>query len=682
MRAGRGEVGGRMSGQVNGVEGYRALVIDADPDAQRLFKSLLSGGAQGDGAKAIDEGTSLTDFPVFEIEFALEGEKGLELVRKSQEEGRPYTMAFVDMQLGPGWGGIETVSRIWKECFEVQMVICTAHQDTAWHEIIRRFGHSGRLLILTKPFDATEVRQVAYSLAEKWDLARQARSHLDRLQRLVGERTAKLETANVSLQRKIFQNQQAERRLVTQYAVGRIVSEAATLDEVVDGVLRTTGENLGWDWGAMWAWNPEENTLCLTRWWRRQDAEFEAFEAESQEKKFAPGTGLPGQAWNGSEALWVRDIFAESGFERAAAASEAGLHCAVEFPVWAGTRRFGVMEFMSREIQERDVDRMQTLSVIAGAVGQFVERKQAEEDRKRMEVQLRGAQKLESIGQLAAGIAHEINTPTQYIGDNVRFLQTSFTDLRETHEQLEKLLEAAKNDAITKELAEATEARIQRADVDFLKSEIPRAIQQTLEGVERVARIVQAMKDFSHPGTEEKTPVDLNKALETTLTVARNEWKYVAEIKTEFDPNLPLVPCLPGEFNQVLLNLIVNASHTIAEAAGPDGSKRGLITVSTRVCGEWAEIRIRDTGCGIPEHIRHKIFDPFFTTKPVGKGTGQGLAIAHTAIVDRHQGTLTFESEVGAGSVFIIRLPLNPPASPKRASEPTNRNYETSFIRR
>jgi signal transduction histidine kinase len=673
-----------MSGQVSGMEGYRALVIDADAETHKLFRSLL-GGATGkgwEGGQEIDETASLTDFPRFEVESASQGEPGFELVRKAQEEGRPYTMAFVDMELGPGWGGMETVSRIWKETFEMQMVICTRHQDTAWHDIIRRFGHSGRLLILTKPFDATEVRQVAYSLAEKWDLARQARSHLERLQRLVGERTAKLEAANVSLQRKIFQNQQAERRLVTQYAVGRLVGEATTLDEMVEGVLRITGENLGWDWGAMWIWNPEENALQLTHCWRKPDGAIEAFEVESRETVFASGAGLPGRTWNGTEALWVRDVFSENGFERARTASETGLHCAVEFPVWAGTRQFGVMEFMSLEIQERDVDRMQTLSVIAGAVGQYVERKQAEEDRKRMETQLRGAQKLESIGQLAAGIAHEINTPTQYIGDNVRFLQTSFNDLNETHEQLEKLLQAARDGTVTPEMAVETEARIQRADVDFLRAEIPRAIQQTLEGVERVAKIVQAMKDFSHPGTEEKTPVDLNKALETTLTVARNEWKYVAQIETDLDPNLPLVPCLPGEFNQVILNLIVNAAHAIASVAGAEGTKKGLITASTRVCGEWAEIRIRDTGCGIPEEIRHKVFDPFFTTKPVGKGTGQGLAIAHTAIVDRHQGTLTFESETGVGSVFIIRLPLNPPAPVKRSSPEANRNYETSFIRR
>ncbi len=179
------------------------------------------------------------------------------------------------------------------------------------------------------------------------------------------------------------------------------------------------------------------------------------------------------------------------------------------------------------------------------------------------------------------------------------------------------------------------------------------------------------MKDFSHPGTGEKTPIDLNKAVQTTLTVAHNEWKYVAKIATDFEQDLPQVPCLPGELNQVILNLVVNAAHAIGDVVGACGAKgQGVITASTRRCGDWAEIRIRDTGTGIPEKIRSKIFDPFFTTKAVGKGTGQGLAIAHAVIVDQHQGQLTFETEMGVGSTFIIRLPLHPQARGKPEVQP------------
>jgi signal transduction histidine kinase len=149
----------------------------------------------------------------------------------------------------------------------------------------------------------------------------------------------------------------------------------------------------------------------------------------------------------------------------------------------------------------------------------------------------------------------------------------------------------------------------------------------------------------------------LNHAIDSTITVARNEWKYVADLDTEFDPSLPLIPCLPGEFNQVILNLIVNAAHAIANMKGKGKLEKGRISVQTRNCLDWAEIRVQDTGSGIPEGIRTRIFDPFFTTKGIGKGTGQGLAIARSVVVDKHGGTIHFETIEGEGTTFIIRLP-------------------------
>jgi len=285
------------------------------------------------------------------------------------------------------------------------------------------------------------------------------------------------------------------------------------------------------------------------------------------------------------------------------------------------------------------------------------ERKKAERERDMMEIQLRQAHKLESIGQLAAGIAHEINTPTQYIGDNVHFLETAFNDLRTLLAEYEILLAAARHGSIPGEMAEAVSAIAQEIQAEYLLEEIPQAIQQAREGVTRVATLVQAMKEFSHPGSTEKEPVDLNKAIESTITVARNEWKYVAEMETDFDPSLPLVTCLPGEVNQAVLNLVVNAAHAIAEVSAEKGGEKGIIKVQTKNGPGWVEISISDTGGGIPEKIRSRIFDPFFTTKEVGKGTGQGLAIAHNVIVDKHQGTIHFETREGEGTTFVIRLP-------------------------
>jgi PAS domain S-box-containing protein len=280
-------------------------------------------------------------------------------------------------------------------------------------------------------------------------------------------------------------------------------------------------------------------------------------------------------------------------------------------------------------------------------------------EQKNLQSQLLQSQKLESIGQLAAGIAHEINTPTQYVGDNVRFMQESFQKFATLISQFPDFIEAVKRNNFSPEMIIEMESAVKEADFDYLSEEIPRAIDQSLEGIGRVATIVRAMKEFAHPDTAEKTLTDLNHAIECTITISRNEWKYVAEIETYLDPELPMVPCLPGEFNQVLLNMIVNASHAIADVVGGEGqAEKGKIRFRTRLGKDRAEIYIEDTGTGIPKDILPKIFDPFFTTKKIGKGTGQGLAISRNVVVEKLKGSIDVQSQVGKGTTFIIRLPL------------------------
>ncbi|MBN1908944.1 MAG: PAS domain S-box protein [Pirellulales bacterium] len=279
-------------------------------------------------------------------------------------------------------------------------------------------------------------------------------------------------------------------------------------------------------------------------------------------------------------------------------------------------------------------------------------------ERKRMEKELAQAQKMEAIGQLAAGIAHEINTPIQYIGDNMRFLQEAFSDIHHVMQQCDSLVNTARGAPAVAELARAMNAEKEEADMEYLVTEIPRAIDQSLEGVERVANIVRAMKEFSHPGGGQKQPIELNRAIENTLMVSRNEWKYVADLETDFDESLPLVPALLNGLNQVILNLIMNAAQAIGELIENGTTEKGTITVSTRRDGDWAEIRIQDTGPGVPDEIEDKVFDPFFTTKEVGKGTGQGLSIVHNIIVEDHGGTVSLDSELDQGAAFIVRLPL------------------------
>jgi PAS domain S-box-containing protein len=271
------------------------------------------------------------------------------------------------------------------------------------------------------------------------------------------------------------------------------------------------------------------------------------------------------------------------------------------------------------------------------------------------EMELRQAQKLESVGRLASGIAHEINTPMQFVGDNVRFLQDSFGQLQGVMSKLHELCDPS----LDKWSASDLYAEIGRMDANldsgYLLKEVPEALSQTLDGVDRVVTIVRAMKEFAHPESRGMVPADLNKALVNTLTVARNELKYVADVETEFG-DLPRVICSLSDINQVFLNLLVNAAHAIGDVVGDTGRK-GTIRLQTGMEGSMVVISVADTGGGIPAGIRNRIFDPFFTTKEVGRGTGQGLAIARS-VVDRHKGTLTFESEVGKGTTFYIRLPI------------------------
>jgi PAS domain S-box-containing protein len=278
-------------------------------------------------------------------------------------------------------------------------------------------------------------------------------------------------------------------------------------------------------------------------------------------------------------------------------------------------------------------------------------------ERRHLEEQLRQAQKLEAIGQLAAGISHEINTPTQYVSDNTMFLKQTWPVIQEFICLARRMHEESAAGPLSPATISQFGAWLQKADVEYLLGEVPKAIEQSLEGVQRVAKIVRAMKEFSHPGSEEKSAIDINHAIHTTITVACNAWKYVSEVETNLDPNLPLVPGFAGGFNQVILNLLINAAQAIAQVVGDGSGGKGTILVTTRHLEDWVEISVSDTGSGIPEAIRARVFEPFFTTKPLGQGTGQGLALAHS-LVREHGGRIWFDSEVGKGTTFFIRLPL------------------------
>jgi two-component system, NtrC family, sensor kinase len=276
---------------------------------------------------------------------------------------------------------------------------------------------------------------------------------------------------------------------------------------------------------------------------------------------------------------------------------------------------------------------------------------------RRLGRELAAAQKLESVGRLAAGVAHEINTPVQFVSDNVHFLRTSMTDVAAVIHAYRSLKDTAQSSGDVAEAVRAAEDAEKAADLDYILENAPQSLNSAIEGLERIATIVRSMKEFAHPDQAHKTLADLNQAIRSTLVIASNEYKYVAELDVQYG-ELPAVPCYLGEINQVVLNLLVNASHAIADVFKDTGIP-GMLNVRTRLDGDSVEISISDTGTGIPEAARDKIFDPFFTTKEVGKGTGQGLAIARSVIVNKHGGTLRFETECGKGTTFFIRLPID-----------------------
>jgi C4-dicarboxylate-specific signal transduction histidine kinase len=297
--------------------------------------------------------------------------------------------------------------------------------------------------------------------------------------------------------------------------------------------------------------------------------------------------------------------------------------------------------------------RAERVVLVISDVTVALERERAE---RQMQAELQQALKLEAVGRLAAGVAHEINTPIQFIGDNTHFLQEAFSSVADLLRSHQRALEAAE---ITAEVRESLRRAAEAADLPYLLEQGPKAVARTLEGVSRVTTLVRAMKEFAHPDQNAAVATDVNRALQATLEVARHEYKFVAEVHTDFG-DIPLVTCHAGDLNQVFLNLIVNAAHAIEDVV-KGTSVMGAIRVRTRREAASVVVEISDTGTGIPEAIRDKIFDPFFTTKEVGRGSGQGLAIARSVML-KHKGSLTFDTKLGEGTVFYVRVPIDPGA--------------------
>lgn len=279
------------------------------------------------------------------------------------------------------------------------------------------------------------------------------------------------------------------------------------------------------------------------------------------------------------------------------------------------------------------------------------------EARRQARHELERTQMLQNLGKLTAGIAHEINTPIQFIGDNLQFLSDGFKDLLSLLGEYEKLRDDAVENSISHIQHEQIVSAKKETDIEFISKEIPKAIEQSIDGIKRVSAMISAMRDFSHIDERRFAPANLNKAVRTTIVILRNEIKYVADVEIELDENLPSIMCCIDDMQQVFLNLVINAAHSIEEKLEEDG-QRGLIKISSKQEDQYAVFTINDTGKGISPEIREKIFEPFFTTKARGKGTGQGLSIVHSALIEKHKGKLELESTEGVGTTFTIYIPI------------------------
>lgn len=555
------------------VHNRRILLIDDNESIHADYRKILtnsSGDVDSDlqdlSASLFGETPTAPDELEFNVLSAHQGEEGRDMVRQSLEQNKPFAMAFVDMRMPPGWDGLETMEHLWEVDPNLQIVICTAYSDNSWKEINDRVKYRERLLILKKPFDSVEVRQLAIALTLKWNLEQQAKQKM--------------------------------RAIVETTRDGIITFDA-------EGDIRCCNRASC----KIFGYGREELTVCkLSVLLAESDR---VMGRQFQDNGFDQGQGEPasqeleGRRADGSPVPLLVSV---SSF-----ATEDG-------PMYA--------------MIVRDLT-----------------------DYKQLQRQLLKAKKLESIGQLAAGIAHEINTPIQDVNNKLEYLKTSCESLLDVVDAFEENLEQSGEPISWDGRVQRAEQLKEQYDLGRVRDHLQPAIDESLAGVRSVLEIVRAMKEFSHPGPAEMSVADINKAIQSTLTITRNRWKKVAEMQLELDPALPQVHCRLAEINQVLLNLVVNAADAVAERAAVGSNKMGQITIRTRQEGNWAIIEVEDSGCGIlPEHLS-EIFDPDFTTKQVGKGTGQGLAITHDIVVNKLKGQLNVVSTPGKGTTFVVKFP-------------------------
>jgi two-component system, NtrC family, sensor kinase len=571
---------------------------EQDSELDELEAILLKGDEVS--ACTASDGCKTGGCQRYEVSSAYQGQEGLLLVKEAVEQNSPFVMAFVDMRMPPGWDGLETIEHLWQADPELQIVICTAFSDHSWDEMTSRFPNEHRLLVLKKPFDVVEVCQLASALCHKWHAEQTTRMTLHNLEDTVNARTSQMRH-ELDERRKVeaaLRISESEFAAIFETASDGIViiNEDAVIVRCNSAVRQMTGLSAEQLTGASFA------SLLGNVAGRPCDEAFREF--------------LERVAGNSAQEFELK-----------------GIDNAI-IPVAISTSEFYIVNTRRFTVTLRDMS----------------EQKQLQRD-------LYQAQKLESIGQLAAGIAHEINTPMQCVSGNVEFLRNCYERLFQVLDNYQEYLEGPELSWL--ERKHTMDQLKEQCHYNHIREQAPPAIEEAADAVQKVIEIVRAMKAMSHPGTQEKVPTDVNELVRSATTISRNRWKYAAELKLDLNPQLAHIMALPAELNQVMLNLIVNAGDAVLDKIGEDRNGDGLITIRTRNESDGVLIEVEDTGMGIPDDVKERIFDPFFTTKEVGKGTGQGLAISYDVVVNKHGGRISVETVPGIGTTFTVWLPLD-----------------------
>jgi two-component system, NtrC family, sensor kinase len=735
----------------NSAQARRVLVVDDTESIHADFRAILvdsrASSTTLDEAEAAifgnpPEGETPTQKTCYHLDSAFQGQEGLEMVRQSLAEEHPYQLAFVDMRMPPGWDGLKTIEEIWNVDPDIQVVICTAHSDYSWEEIVQRLGYSDRLLILKKPFDTVEAEQLAGALTEKWALERQAATMMAELEQLVSDRTQEFEQANALLKKEIADRRQTEETLreneqkfrsfvenasdiifclsadgIFTYVspnwtsiLGHDVSEvlgqpmaqflpdnaAEKCRQVLGQVIATGREKEGMEYqlehkDGSWRWhtvsvsplkNAQGNVTALVGIahdiTRRKSGQEELQRAKQELQQILSASTPLCVVSKDYDIVMLNDTFCSLfavGVDAMAGKKCHDIMCTSkchtsECPV-RNISSDGERYCYEVAIDDGTDEEMVCMATatpyfnpdysdVTGVVISFMditERKkgekviaaantkleQANRELKDMQSQVIQNEKLASIGQLAAGVAHEMNTPVGFVASNFQTLQSymsKFLKLVTIYEDLAQAVEVGDKDARLERIDEINALR-KRMKIDFIMGDLEELFSESKEGLERVTEIIQNLRDFSRVDQAEVcSEYDLKEGLKTTLTVARNELKYDVDMHLDLN-EVPLVACHSGQVNQVFLNILVNAAQAIKSQ---EREEKGSIRVRTYATETHVVCEITDDGPGIPPDVLSKVFDPFFTTKPPGKGTGLGLSVSYDIVVNKHKGELVVDS--------------------------------------